>query len=191
MTHEIVFIGVGSNMGDRVDYCERAVTLLSLLPHSQVNGVSSLYESEPIVDRGNPGPEWFLNGVVRLETDITARSLLAVCREIESALGRDQDHRDGPRTIDLDILLYGQRLIDDVDLSIPHPRMHLRRFVLAPLAELAPDLLHPTQQRSIRDLLSESADATTVRILTPQPSTKFGLRLNSSIQHSTGSSSCA
>jgi 2-amino-4-hydroxy-6-hydroxymethyldihydropteridine diphosphokinase len=90
---ETVFIGFGSNVGDRVDYCSRAVTLLSLLPHSELTGLSSLYETEPIPDGGDPGTTWVVNGVVRLDTDVAPKSLLAVCREIESALGRDQENR--------------------------------------------------------------------------------------------------
>ena len=93
---ETVFIGFGSNIGDRVDFCDRAVTLLSLLPHSQVVGVSLLYETEPVNDHARPGDGWFLNGVVQLETDITPKSLLAILREIERSLGRDEDNRSGP-----------------------------------------------------------------------------------------------
>ena len=133
-----MFIGFGSNVGDRLDFCDRAVTLLSLLPHSQVAGVSLLYETEPVKDHAQPGDGWFLNGVVQLETDITPKSLLDILREIERSLGRDEDNRSGPRTIDLDILLYGDRIINEPGLVVPHPRMHQRRFVLMPLSELDP-----------------------------------------------------
>ena len=98
---ETVFIGFGSNVGDRIDFCDRAVTLLSLLPHSRLHGVSLLYETEPVRDRIDPGEGWFLNGVVQLETDIAPRSLLTILQEIERSLGRDDDNRSGPRTIDL------------------------------------------------------------------------------------------
>src|SRR5574341_966318 len=98
---EMVFIGFGSNLGNRLDFCDRAVTLLRLLPASRVTAVSSLYETEPVRDGGDPGEGWFLNGVIRLETDLTPRSLLDVCREVERALGRDPAHRQGPRTLDL------------------------------------------------------------------------------------------
>jgi 2-amino-4-hydroxy-6-hydroxymethyldihydropteridine diphosphokinase len=159
-----------------VDFCDRAVTLLSLLPHSQVAGVSLLYETEPVNDGSHPGDGWFLNGVVQLETDVTPRSLLAVLREIERSLGRDQEHRSGPRTIDLDILFYGQRVIDEQDLVVPHPRLHRRRFVLMPLSELDPLFVHPTLQRSINQLLAETQDPSEVRLLFPQPSTRYGSR---------------
>lgn len=176
MSRETVFIGFGSNVGDRLDYCDRAVTLLSLLPHSQVVAVSSLYETEPIADQVDPGPSWFLNGVVRMETDVTPRSLLAVCLEIEASLGRDRDRRPGPRTLDLDILLYGDRRVQDDGLVIPHPRLHTRRFVLVPLAEVAPDVLHPALGHPIARLLADLSDTSRVRPLSPQPSTRYGAR---------------
>jgi 2-amino-4-hydroxy-6-hydroxymethyldihydropteridine diphosphokinase len=173
---ETVFIGFGSNVGDRLDFCDRAVTLLGLLPHSQVVGVSLLYETEPVYDHAQPGEGWFLNGVVQIETDITPRSLLAVLREIERSLGRDDDDRSGPRTIDLDILFYGQRIIDESDIVVPHPRLHQRRFVLMPLSELDPLWVHPTLHRTINQLLAEVKDQSEVRLLFPQPSTRYGSR---------------
>lgn len=176
MTRETVYIGFGSNVGDRLDFCDRAVTLLSLLPHSQLTGVSLLYETEPVHDHAQPGDGWFLNGVVRLDTDLTPRSLLTVLREIERSLGRDEAHRSGPRTIDLDILFYGTRIIDEADLVVPHPRLHDRRFVLMPLNELDPLLIHPSLQRTATQLLTDSTDRSEVRLLFPQPSTRYGSR---------------
>jgi len=173
---ETVYIGFGSNVGDRVDYCDRAVTLLSLLPHSHVSGISLLYETEPVRDKVDPGQDWFLNGVVQLETDVTPRSLLTVLREIERSLGRDQAERSGPRTMDLDILFYGDRVIDEPDLTVPHPRLHQRRFVLMPLSELAPLFVHPVRQRSVNQMLAEVEDPSEVRLLFPQPSTRYGSR---------------
>lgn len=177
MAREVVFIGFGSNLGDRLDFCDRAVTLLSLLPTSQVTGVSSLYETEPVDDGAHPGDGWFLNGVLRLETDLTPQSLLEVCREVEKSLGRDLDHRDGPRTLDLDILFYGSRIVNEPGLVVPHPRLHLRRFVLAPLVELDPDWMHPVLHRTVKDLFEHLADPAQVQKLDPQPGSRFGIRL--------------
>jgi len=176
MSREVVYIGFGSNLGDRVDFCDRAVTLLGLLPHSQLLAVSSLYETEPVPDAGAPGEGWFLNGVVQLETDVTPQSLLAVCREIERSLGRDPERRSGPRTLDLDILLYGGRVIDEMDFRVPHPRLHLRRFVLEPLVEIDPALVHPAFGQSVSQLLARLEDGHQVRRLDPQPNTRYGSR---------------
>jgi 2-amino-4-hydroxy-6-hydroxymethyldihydropteridine diphosphokinase len=176
MPRETVYIGFGSNLGDRVDFCDRAVTLLGLLPHSQLIAVSSLYETEPVADAGAPGEGWFLNGVVQIETDITPQSLLSVCREIERSLGRDPEHRSGPRTLDLDILLYGDRVSQEQDLIVPHPRLHLRRFALEPLIELDPTLVHPLLKQTVTQLLAQLTDAHQVRRMNPQPGTRYGSR---------------
>ncbi len=170
------FIGFGSNLGNRIDFCDRAVTLLGLLPHSRLDAVSSLYETEPIDDGASPGPDWFLNGVVQIDTNITPKSLLEICREIERALGRDPDNRKGPRTLDLDLLFYDDCVLTDPSLMVPHPRLHQRRFVLAPLVELDPDRRHPVLGKSLRELLATLADPSVVRRLDPQPNSRYGSR---------------
>lgn len=170
------FIGFGSNLGNRIDFCDRAVSLLGLLPHSRLDALSSLYETEPVDDGAAPGPEWFLNGVAQIETDISPKSLLEICREIERALGRDQENRQGPRTLDLDLLLYDDCILNEPALTIPHPRLHQRRFVLAPLVELDPDRRHPTLGGSLRDLLARLDDVSIVRRLDPQPNSRYGSR---------------
>ncbi|HWG95969.1 MAG TPA: 2-amino-4-hydroxy-6-hydroxymethyldihydropteridine diphosphokinase, partial [Nitrospira sp.] len=139
-------------------------------------GVSLLYETEPVRDRTDPGEGWFLNGVVQLETDITPWSLLTTIREIERSLGRDDDNRSGPRTIDLDILFYGEHVIKEPGLTIPHPRLHQRRFVLMPMNELDPLWVHPTLKQSVAQLLTGVKDQSQVRFLFPQPSTRYGSR---------------
>lgn len=170
------FIGFGSNLGNRLDFCDRAVTLLSLLPHSRLEAVSSLYETEPVNDGAAPGPELFLNGVAQVQTDIAPRSLLEICREIERALGRDPENRQGPRTLDLDLLLYDACTLNEPALTIPHPRLHQRRFVLAPLVELDPDRRHPVLGLKLRDLLAQLDDQSIVRRLNPQPHSRYGSR---------------
>lgn len=181
-----IFIGFGSNRGDRADLCDRAVTLISLLPNSQLLGISSIYETEPVDDAGAPGDGWFLNGVVQLKTNITPQSLHAVCCEIEKALGRDPEHRSGPRTMDLDVLFYRDWTVQDAGLTIPHPRLHLRRFVLEPLVELAPSFFHPVLKQTVAALLEKLEDSHRVRKMTPQPirTTERVLPLASSPDHS-------
>lgn len=127
------FLGLGSNLGDRREQLRAAVASLP-----GVTAVSDVYETDPV---GGPEQGRFLNIVVEIETDLDPRALLGLCHRIESAAGRVRDVRWGPRTLDVDILWVDGVTVDDADLQIPHPRMWERRFVLEPLAELAPDLL--------------------------------------------------
>lgn len=161
MDRVIAYIGIGSNLGDRRDLCTRALGLLGLLPSSRLTGYSSTYETEPVGDVGGP----FLNIVAGVETELPARRLLTILQETERGLGRDLERRTGPRTMDLDLLLYGQQVLKETDLEIPHPRLHQRRFVLAPLAELAPDLVHPVLNQTVAALLATLRDSHTVRRL--------------------------
>ncbi len=176
MEPEIVFIGFGSNVGDRQEFCDRAVALMGLLPHSRVTGVSSYYESEPVDPEGILGLTWFYNGVVRIETSLNPKRLLDILLETERALGRDEQHRSGPRPIDFDILFVGQHIIHEPGLRVPHPRLHLRRFVLEPLAELDPEWMHPTLHRSVKELLNSLAETSQVRKLGIAPGSKYGSR---------------
>jgi len=164
MSQETVFIGFGSNMGDRQDFCDRAIALMNLLPASQLTGVSSYYETEPIDPTSELGSTWFYNGVVRVETKLTPRKLLEICQETERSLGRDPEHRKGPRTMDLDILFYGQEKIDQPGLTIPHP------------PELAPEWNHPTFNQSVKDLLDSLDDPGQVRKSDILPGSSYGTR---------------
>src|SRR5262249_5301770 len=135
------YIALGSNLGDRSDYLERALTVLRQSEGVQVTRVSPIYETRPV--GGPPGQGAYLNAVAELRTERTAHDLLDVLLAIEQRLGRVRQERDGPRTIDLDLLLYGDLVHADEQLIVPHPRLHERLFVLQPLAQIAPGLVHP------------------------------------------------
>lgn len=148
----IVFISFGSNVGDRKKHIEDALEFLTKNPSIEITSVSSLYETEPV---GYKDQDWFLNGVVKIETELSPQDLLTFVKTVESEVGRRKTFRWGPREIDLDILLYDQECIDTPDLVIPHPRMHEREFVLIPLTEIAPDVVHPVFQKRIARLLKD------------------------------------
>ena len=134
------FVGIGSNLGDREDNLRRAVELLSVEDGVDVTAVSEIRGTEP-VGPVEQGP--FLNGAVRIETELGPRELLERLLAVEQRLGRVREERWGPRTIDLDLLLYGDEVVDEPGLTVPHPRLHERRFALEPLADLAPSLEIP------------------------------------------------
>lgn len=146
---KLAYLSLGSNVGDRQRFIEEAIRRLGS-PDLKVLRVSSIYETEPRDVRNQP---WFLNLVVEAETSLLPRLLLARVRRIERELGRKRAVSKGPRTIDVDILLYGHFVIGSTDLTVPHPRMAERRFVLEPLCELAPELRHPVLRRTMRELL--------------------------------------
>jgi 2-amino-4-hydroxy-6-hydroxymethyldihydropteridine diphosphokinase len=137
---ELAYLGLGSNLGEREANITRAIERLSAHPDVRVRRLSSLYETEPVGYRDQP---WFVNAVAEVETRLDPPALLALARRVESHLGRELGPRWGPRVIDVDILLFGGVELSSSELSIPHPRMWERLFVLAPLAELRPDLLAP------------------------------------------------
>jgi len=176
MPQETIFIGLGSNLGDRQELCDRAIALMALLPLSEVTGISSYYETEPVDPEGRLGETWFYNGVVRLETSLTPTRLLEILQETERGLGRDDVDQHGPRTMDFDILLFGQQQIDLPGLSVPHPRLHQRRFVLEPLVEVDPTLRHPTLDRSMAELLQTLQDPSRVKKLDIKPGSKYRAR---------------
>jgi 2-amino-4-hydroxy-6-hydroxymethyldihydropteridine diphosphokinase len=156
------FIGIGSNQGDRRSFCLEAVRRLEKLPSTRVAAVSSLYETEPM---GEGYSSAFLNGVIELSTGLDPRSILAALRSIEADLGRNRSTSDRDRTIDLDLLFHGDLVIHEPDLTIPHPRIQERRFVLEPMAEIAPSFIHPVLKEKISDLLKRLSDPYRVRRL--------------------------
>jgi len=147
------FVGLGSNLGERETTLRAAIGRLRTLPEVAVRAFSSLRDTEPVGDVGQPR---VLNGAVELETALSARALLGVLLELERAFGRDRTAGPpkGPRTLDLDLLLYGDATIDEPLLRVPHPQVHERRFVLEPLAELDPELEIPGQG-SVQALLAK------------------------------------
>ena len=173
MNPETAFIAFGSNQGNRQDFCDRTIALMELLPHSKVIRVSSYYETEPVDMEANPDDMWFYNGVIQIETNLRPENLLAICQETERSLGREPGDRNRPRTIDLDILFYGEQIINTPQLAIPHPRLHKRRFVLVPMAELNPQWVHPQQHETIQALLTKLTNTQEVRRLDLVPGTHY------------------
>ena len=147
------YLGVGSNVGDRIAFCRRAIETLGADQNLSIEKVSSLYETSPI---GGPPQRSFINLVAKVETDLDARGLLEVTQAVETKLGREpSDIHWGPRVVDLDILTFGDEKISEPDLEIPHPRMKQRRFVLVPLLEIEPEAADPWGTR-YADVLDEA-----------------------------------
>jgi 2-amino-4-hydroxy-6-hydroxymethyldihydropteridine diphosphokinase len=153
-----IFIGLGSNVGDREDNLRKALSLLN--EKMKILRVSSMYETEPMYMKDQ---EWFLNCVAKFETDLTPRELLDYLQDIEKRLGRKRDARYGPRNIDLDILFYGSKVVEEDEFRIPHLKIHERRFVLVPLAEIDPEYIHPIYQTTISALLANLNSNESVR----------------------------
>jgi 2-amino-4-hydroxy-6-hydroxymethyldihydropteridine diphosphokinase len=143
------FIGLGSNLGNRAGYLEQARRMLAGHPVVELITASSLYETEPV---GYTDQGWFLNQVVEVATGIDPHGLLRVLQGIERELGRERLIRWGPRVIDLDLLLYGGAVLTGPDLTVPHPRLYERSFVLAPLNEIAPQFIHPDGKTTLEHL---------------------------------------
>jgi 2-amino-4-hydroxy-6-hydroxymethyldihydropteridine diphosphokinase len=158
----ICFIGLGANLGRLVEQCLEAVQRMHAADGIRVLRRSSLYRTEPV---GIQEQEWFVNAVVEISTVLQAGELLQALLAIERLMGRQREARRGPRIIDLDILLYGQQVIQSPDMIIPHPEFHKRRFVLIPFHEIAPYVIHPAFGVSIRGLLNRLEDDRKVELM--------------------------
>lgn len=155
----VVFLGLGTNLGDREHNLEGTLQLLGL--EVELQRVSSLYETEPV---GYADQPWFLNAVCRAETNLSPRRLLHTVKRIEQEVGREATFHWGPRVIDIDILLYDDLSLREPDLEIPHPRLPERGFVLTPLREIAPALVHPETGELIADLEEKARETSRVRL---------------------------
>lgn len=154
MLHQ-VYIGIGSNLGKKKENYLEARARIGKLPKTRIIKESSLYESEPLGD----SREWYVNGVIEIETELRPEVLLKKCKNIERSMGRKKVRkRWGARIIDLDILLYDNLKLERRSLKIPHPEVHKRKFVLIPLSEIAPQVIHPVLQATISELLVSVQD---------------------------------
>jgi len=158
--HKMVYLSLGSNLGDRSGNLQGALARLEAL--GKVVAVSSFYETEPVDLAAQP---WFLNCAVKLDTEKMPKQLLGNILELEQEMGRRRNLQKGPRTIDIDILLFGTSIVETLGLTIPHPALHQRRFVLEPLAEIAPEVRHPVFKRTIRELRDALPPGQTVKKL--------------------------
>ncbi len=158
--HKIVYLSLGSNLGDREANLRAAIEKLKEI--GKVVAVSSFYETEPVEVTAQP---WFLNCVVKFDTEKMPRQLISAILAIEQSMGRQRKQQKGPRTIDIDILFFGSSIVDIPSLTVPHPHLHERRFVLEPLAEIAPDVRHPIIKRTIRELRDALPAGQTVKKL--------------------------
>jgi len=156
--NKIVYLSLGSNLGDRSANLRTALEKLE--DFGTVAAVSSFYETEPVELAAQP---WFLNCAAKLDTEEMPRQLIAGILSIEKGMGRQRTQKNGPRIIDIDILLFGTSVIDIPSLTVPHPKLHERRFVLEPLVEIAPEVRHPVFKRTMRQLRDALPTGQTVR----------------------------
>ena len=158
----ISFVGIGSNLESPVARCVEATEHVAAIDGCKVLRRSSLYRTEPV---GFTDQEWFINAVIEIRTALTAKTLMRELKGIENRMGRHKAVKWGPRIIDLDILLYGQEVLQEDDLIVPHPELHKRRFVLTPLNEIASYVIHPAFGVSVAGLLDRLEDTGSVELL--------------------------
>jgi len=161
LVRKIVYLSLGSNLGDREANLRTAIEKLQEV--GNVVAFSSFYETEPVEVTAQP---WFLNCAVKLDTERMPRQLISAILALEQSMGRQRKQQKGPRTLDIDILFFGSSIIEIPSLTVPHPHLHERRFVLEPLAEIAPEVRHPIFKRTIRELRDALPAGQTVKKLT-------------------------
>ena len=159
----ICYIGIGSNLGDSLRNCKTAVEFISRTRGVELENASSFYQTEPV---GIDAQNFFINAVVEIKTILSPRSLFEALQEIEKNMGRKREIKGGPRVIDLDLLFYGQNVVSEADLIIPHPEIQKRRFVLEPLAEIASYFIHPAFGVSVHGLKNRLTDDKMVKKIT-------------------------
>ncbi|HUN54970.1 MAG TPA: 2-amino-4-hydroxy-6-hydroxymethyldihydropteridine diphosphokinase [Smithella sp.] len=158
----ICYIGIGSNLGDSLKNCKYAVEKISRIKEVELTAQSSCYRTQPV---GMENQNYFTNAVVEIRTSLSAKDLLRELQNIENGMGRKRDVKGGPRIIDLDLLFYGQNVIEEHDLIVPHPEIQKRRFVLEPLCEIASYFIHPSFGVSVRGLKDRLDDDKVVEII--------------------------
>ena len=149
------YIGIGLNLGDKLSNCLSAIDRINTIPGSKVTARSDFYRTSPV---GVEEQDWYVNGVVAVTTNATAQHLLKSLLAIEADMGRERRRKWDSRIIDLDILLFGDDIIDEENLKVPHPMMHLRKFVLVPMVSMAPHLIHPILGKPLLALFSSISD---------------------------------
>ncbi|NIM03968.1 2-amino-4-hydroxy-6-hydroxymethyldihydropteridine diphosphokinase [bacterium] len=161
MVKQEIYIGLGSNLGDRLANIRKAIELMRR-EGIEIIDESSVYETEPV---GYKEQGWFLNSVVKGRTELSPQGLWKRLEKIEKLMGREREIKWGPRIIDLDILFYENKILNDKQLRIPHSELHKRKFVLVPLEEIAPQLVHPVLKKTISQLLTDLKDNSQVKLL--------------------------
>jgi len=163
------YLSMGSNLGDRLRYLKKAIEKIGESKRISVINISSIYETEPV---GNENQPRFLNLVIEVQTSLDPLPLLERLLAIEKEMGRKREDRWGPRNIDIDILIYDDLVMESDQLTIPHPRMHQRKFVLVPLAEIAPQTLHPLLKKNVKEIKESCDDNSEVNVFKSRSSPK-------------------
>ena len=164
MTGIVCYIGIGSNLGNPVQNCQDAIEKISLISGVQLIKASSFYLTEPVDINPDKHQNWFINAVAEVKTNLSASDLLSKLQGIETAMGRTRQIKGEPRVIDLDLLFYGQDIINEDNLNVPHPEIYKRRFVMEPLSEIASFYIHPVFGVSVRGLKDRLNDKKIVKL---------------------------